>query len=175
MRNLTRRTVIASATLVPVAAIRSAAQPTALSPEQLALLEAIVDRIIPSDDLGPGAKECGAANFIDRSLTAEKAFFVEGLAAVNEQAQTKFSRAFVDLSAADRDAVLESSPRPFFNRVRQLTVEGTFSDPSYGGNRGYMGWDLIRYPGPRMAVKPEDQNLRDAAKPFRNTSGAHGH
>jgi gluconate 2-dehydrogenase gamma chain len=174
MRNPTRRTVIASAALVPIAAIRSAAQPTALSPVQLALLEAIVDRIIPSDDLGPGAKECGAANFIDRSLTTEKASFVEGLAAVNEQAQTKFSHGFVELSAGDRDAVLESSARPFFNRLRQLTIEGTFCDPSYGGNRGYVGWDLIRYPGPRMAVKPEDQKLRDAAKPVR-TSGAHGH
>jgi len=174
MNKVTRRTVIASATLVPVAAIRSAAQPTALSPAQLSLLEAIVDRLIPADDLGPGAKECGAANFIDRSLTTEKASFIEGLAAVDAQAQTKFSRAFVELSAADREAVLESSPRPFFNRVRQLTIEGTFSDPSYGGNRGYMGWDLIRYPGPRMAVKPEDQKLRDAAKPVR-TSGAHGH
>ncbi|HWZ33042.1 MAG TPA: gluconate 2-dehydrogenase subunit 3 family protein [Bryobacteraceae bacterium] len=174
MNKVTRRTVIASATLAPVAAIRSAAQPTALSPAQLSLLEAIVDRLIPADDLGPGAKECGAANFIDRSLTTEKASFIEGLAAVDAQAQTKFSRAFVELSAADREAVLESSPRPFFNRVRQLTIEGTFSDPSYGGNRGYMGWDLIRYPGPRMAVKPEDQKLRDAAKPVR-TSGAHGH
>jgi gluconate 2-dehydrogenase gamma chain len=170
MNKVTRRTAIATATLVPVAALRSAAQATALSPVQLGLLEAIVDRLIPADELGPGAKECGAADYIDRSLMAEKASFIEGLALIDAQATSKFGRSFIELNPADRDAVLaliETAARPFFNRLRQLTIEGTFSDPSYGGNRGYAGWDMLRYPGPRMAVRAEDQKLRDTAKPVR--------
>ena len=57
--------------------------------------------------------------------------------------------------------------RTFFHRVRQLTLEGMFGDPSYGGNRGFAGWDLIRYPGPRMAVAPDEQKLREPIKPLR--------
>ena len=41
---------------------------TALSPAQLKTLEAFIDRIVPKDELGPGAVECGAANYIDRAL-----------------------------------------------------------------------------------------------------------
>ena len=32
------------------------------------LLEAIVDRLIPSDSLGPGARDARAAHYIDRAL-----------------------------------------------------------------------------------------------------------
>ena len=67
---MTRRTVIATATFVPLAALTAAAQApeTALSPAQLKTLEAFIDRIVPKDELGPGAVECGAATYIDRAL-----------------------------------------------------------------------------------------------------------
>ena len=42
-----------------------------------------------------------------------------------------------------------------------------FSDPYYGGNRGFAGWDLIRYPGPLMAVSPEEQKIRAPIKAVR--------
>jgi hypothetical protein len=66
--------------------------------------------------------------------------------------------------------------RTFFFRVRQLTLEGMFGDPFYGGNRGFAGWDLIRYPGPRMAVSADDQKLRQPIKPLRTSAhgGRHG-
>ncbi|MBV8070818.1 MAG: gluconate 2-dehydrogenase subunit 3 family protein [Acidobacteriaceae bacterium] len=38
------------------------------SDEEACLVEAIVDRLIPSDDLGPGGKDAGCAVFIDRQL-----------------------------------------------------------------------------------------------------------
>ncbi len=61
--NVTRRTIIASAAFVPLAALTAAAQTpaTALSPSELKTLEAFMDRIVPKDELGPGAVECGAA------------------------------------------------------------------------------------------------------------------
>ena len=79
--NISRRSVIASAALVPVAAITSAAQPdSALSAAQLRTLEAFVDRLIPKDELGPGATESGVAVYINRSLSdylaPEKAAFI---------------------------------------------------------------------------------------------------
>ncbi len=70
--NISRRSVIASAALVPVAAITSAAQSTAaesaLSASQLRTLEAFVDRMIPKDELGPSASESGVPVYINRSL-----------------------------------------------------------------------------------------------------------
>src|SRR5262245_35191166 len=39
-----------------------------LSATEADLLEAIVARLIPSDALGPGAKEARAAHYIDRAL-----------------------------------------------------------------------------------------------------------
>jgi gluconate 2-dehydrogenase gamma chain len=42
---------------------------TFFTPEEGAALEAIVDRLIPHDDLSVGAKEAGVAVFIDRQLS----------------------------------------------------------------------------------------------------------
>jgi gluconate 2-dehydrogenase gamma chain len=39
------------------------------TPVEAALVDAIVDRLIPTDDLGPGARDAGVTIFIDRQLT----------------------------------------------------------------------------------------------------------
>lgn len=43
-----------------------------LVPFQVAIIEAAAARLIPSDDLGPGATEAGVVYFIDRQLFAER-------------------------------------------------------------------------------------------------------
>jgi gluconate 2-dehydrogenase gamma chain len=191
--SISRRSVIASAALVPVGAITSAAQQaageSALSPAQLRTLEAFVDRLIPKDDLGPGATECGVAVYINRSLgdylVPEKAVFIAGLEATDAFARRTEDRSFADLSADKQDALLTAidngtaagfpDARAFFGRVRRLALEGMFGDPSYGGNRNFAGWDLIRYPGPRLAVSPEDQKMGVAIKPLRASAYGNGH
>jgi gluconate 2-dehydrogenase gamma chain len=192
---VTRRTVIASATLIPMAAIKGAPQAakspapaTALLPEQRRILEAFVDRLVPKDELGPGAVDCGVAEYIDRSLAdylaLEKTAFVQGLAAVDEYARSSHGGPFADLSPEKRDGVLTAidggqapNLRGFFNRARRLTLEGMFGDPSYGGNKDFAGWDLIRYPGAKMAVGPEDQSMKTPPTPYRKAlyGGGHGH
>jgi len=184
--NVTRRTVIATATFVPLAALTAAAQApqTALSTGELKTLEAFIDRLVPKDENGPGAVECGAANYIDRALAgalaAEKGPFLEGLAGVDALARSTHNAAFAELSPEIRDDLLTTmdngtaagfpNARPFFNRVRRLTLEGMFSDPYYGGNKNFAGWDLIRYPGPRLAVAPEDQKMDTPPKPYRRSA-----
>lgn len=42
---------------------------TFFTSEEAAFVEAAVDRLIPSDDLGPGAREAGVTIFIDRQLS----------------------------------------------------------------------------------------------------------
>ena len=47
----------------------------------------------------------------------------------------------------------------FFNLVRAHTIDGTVCDPYYGGNANFIGWDLIGYPGVRLAVTAEQQRM----------------
>ncbi len=37
----------------------------------------------------------------------------------------------------------------------QNTVEGFLADPMYGGNRDFIGWKLIGFPGPRYDYTDE--------------------
>ena len=184
MKNLSRRSVIASAALVPVAALTSPAQQGALTPAQLRTLEAFIDRLIPRDENGPGAVDAGAQNYIDRQLagylSSEKDTFITGLEAVDAYARRTQGAPLAELSAEKRDAVLTAidtnaaerlpTGRAFFNRARRLTLEGMFGDPYYGGNKNFAGWDLIKYPGPRPATGPEHQKMATPATPYHRSA-----
>ena len=191
--SISRRTVLAGATLIPIAAIQAApqsaspdAKATVFSPEQRRTLDAFVDRLVPKDEFGPSASECGVPDYIDRSLAdylaAEKGAFLEGLAGVDGFARSSQGSPFADLSAEKQDAVLTAidgnqapNLRAFFNRARRLTLEGMFCDPSYGGNRNFAGWDLIRYPGAKFAAGPGDQSMKKAPTPYRKPIYGDGH
>lgn len=193
---ISRRAVIVSAALVPVAALaQTGATPSkssALSDAQLRLLSAFVDRLIPKDELGPGAAESGVPVYINRVLgdylAAEKPAFIAGLEATDSLARLTQHAAFVDLSAEKQDELLtniESGAAPgfpesraFFNRVRRLTMEGMFGDPYYGGNKNFAGWDLIKYPGPRLSTTAAEQKMGVDIPPYHHSAygagGEHG-
>jgi gluconate 2-dehydrogenase gamma chain len=138
-------------------------------------LDAIVARIIPTDERGPGAREARAGRYIDRALGGALAdsrqAYAAGLAAVDQYARSSRRAAFHQLSAADQDSLLTdvaSGTAPgfagggaaaFFEMVRAHTIQGTFGDPYYGGNANFVGWDLIGYPGIRTSVTPADQRM----------------
>jgi gluconate 2-dehydrogenase gamma chain len=172
------------APFVPEAAAQTAPQAQAAAPRLEALetltaaeadiLEAICARLIPSDEAGPGAAEARAAHYIDRALAGPLRTFRDayaaGLAAIDVYAQAKKGAAFIKLAPADQDAVLTDlesnaaagftpNAATFFNLVRTHTIQGTFCDPYYGGNANFVGWDMIGYPGLRLAVGPEDQRM----------------
>ena len=81
-----------------------------LTPAQAETLRAIIARLIPADENGPGALEARADRFIDRVLAGalrnQKSTYATGLAAVDAYAQSSRGSAFARLSPADRDAVL---------------------------------------------------------------------
>ena len=138
-------------------------------------LDAIVARIIPTDDRGPGAREARAGRYIDRALGGALAdsrqAYAAGLAAVDQYARSSRRAPFHQLSAADQDSLLTEVERgtapgfagggstAFFEMVRAHTIQGTFGDPYYGGNANFVGWDLIGYPGIRTSVTPADQRM----------------
>jgi hypothetical protein len=173
--DVSRRALIQSAAFVPLASLIASAQqtsPSALTSAQMKTLEAFIDRLIPRDELGPGAVDAGAQFYIDRVLVgpnaSEKDTFIQSLEALDAYAKKTHGAPLTELSAEKRDQMLtEMINDPFFNRARRLTLEGMFSDPYYGGNKNFAGWDLIRYPGPRPAVAAEDQALNVDVKPYR--------
>ena len=138
-------------------------------------LDAIVARLIPTDENGPGATEARAAVYIDHALAgplrAARSIYAASLAAMDEYALASRGASFAKLSAANQDAVLSDmekniapgfSPNSaaFFNLLRTHTIEATFSDPYYGGNANFVGWNLISYPGIRMGVTANDQRMK---------------
>jgi gluconate 2-dehydrogenase gamma chain len=200
---------VTGAPMVPDAAAQTAPRACAAAPQIEALetlsaaeadiLEAICARLIPSDENGPGAAEARAAHYIDRALIgplrASRDAYAAGLAAIDVYAQAKKGAPFIKLAPADQDAVLTDmesnvatgftpNAATFFNLVRVHTIQGTFCDPYYGGNANFVGWDLIGFPGLRMAVTEDEQHMK-APKPIRKSAyeeamftmkgGAHGH
>lgn len=188
---LKRAAVAGAAAAVPVGSVGARAEqaPAGTSFETLTAaegetLEAITARLIPTDDLGPGATEARAARYIDRALggalAASLPAYREGLRAVDRFAETAAGGRFADLPADAQDGVLRAiehgsasgfggGSAAFFGMVRTHTIQGTFSDPAYGGNEGFVGWELIGYPGVRTAVTAELQRM-DVAPRARHVS-----
>ncbi len=151
------------------------------------LLEAIVSRLIPTDENGPGATEARAAHYIDRALgsalAASRQAYRTGLAALDRYAAASRGKSFLQLSPSDQDAVLTDceagratefpgSSTSFFNLVLTHTRQGTFGDPYYGGNANFVGWDLLGYPGVRTMATAADQKALESGtlKPVRRSA-----
>jgi gluconate 2-dehydrogenase gamma chain len=167
--------IIALPELTRVLQFRASAQSQRLTTTEFATLEAICGRIIPTDENGPGAIEARAAHYIDRALAgalaSSRQAYADGLASIDAQAQKMAGAPFVKLSAAQQDTVLTAIEQtPFFGLVRGHTLQGTFCDPSYGGNYNLVGWDLIGYPGVRLSVTAAEQNMSTPAKPNRRSA-----
>jgi gluconate 2-dehydrogenase gamma chain len=156
-----------------------------LTAAEAAVLDAAVARLIPSDALGPGAREARAARYIDRALggalAGSREAYRSGLAAMDAYATRAKGGAFAGLSESDQDAVLSDmetnkvpgftpSSAAFFTLLRTHTWQGTFGDPHYGGNANFVGWDLLGYPGLRLAVSAGEQQLDARLKPVRSSA-----
>lgn len=81
-----------------------------------------------------------------------------GILDVNAYTREKYKTTFDGLSNQDRIAVLtqlekrqiELATVPaiyFFNLMLDLTMQGYFADPLYGGNKGKAAWKMIGFPG----------------------------
>lgn len=142
------------------------------APEEGTLMDAIAARLIPTDELGPGATEARAVSYIDRALgdalAASLPAYRAGLAALDTYARSSRGAPFTELGPVDQDSVLidvetgaatgfTGSSAAFFAMVLNHTHQGTFGDPYYGGNANFVGWDLLQYPGVRTMVTAADQ------------------
>ena len=147
-------------------------------------IEAACERLIPHDDVGPGALDAGVPNYLDKQLggswgAGERLYrsgpwqpgtpsqgyqlpftpaelFHNALRAILAEFEGK--TAFKELAPDQQDAflkTLESGGKDlggipsgvFFQTLLQMTVEGYFSDPIYGGNKNMVAWRMIGFPG----------------------------
>jgi hypothetical protein len=166
-----RRTVLkglgglgASAFLSPAAAealfvlraTGAAAKPVFLTSDEFALVDALSERIIPTDAHSPGARAARVADFVDLLLSEQdaeaQAQWRAGLAALDESARAGHSRPFAELDGAAQDALLaelaksEGDPTTplerFFVEAKLRTIQGYYTseigihkDLRYKGNQ----------------------------------------
>ena len=123
-------------------------------------LRAVVDCLIPPDDF-PGAYEAGVCDYIERllrtDLADQAALYRAGIEAIDAEALARFGKPFAKLSPAEHiltltaiesDAVETSWPMPpsrFFEMLVNTTVEGYYSEPQQGGNRGAISWVMTGF------------------------------
>lgn len=158
-------------------------EPRALTIDEAQTLRAVANRLIPTDELGPGAGEAGAFIFIDRQLAGPGAaslpLYQAGLAALNAAAG---ATGFTAADEAAQDALLTQleageiadAPQGFFGLVLNQTRQGMFADPMYGGNLGFAGWDLIGYPGLKILWTEEEQAIDTVIEPLHRSVAEQG-
>lgn len=144
---------------------------TNLTPEEGRVLRAFAARIIPSSDGIPGADEAGAAWFVDAALGGPfggvRDLLAGGLADLDARAAAAHDVAFADAAPEQQDAIMHDvEGSEFFFMARMLTLAGTFSDPSHGGNRDHAGFTLLGMEHAAAYQPPfgwyDEQNARDA-------------
>lgn len=157
--------------------------------DEARIVAAACERIFPSDENGPGAREAGVIIYIDRQLAGPygrdelrytKGPFIEtdpgwgGYQGKESPQQIyragirELGNDFVALPPAQQDERLHEIEKTlFFQMLRDHTVEGMFCDPLHGGNADLVGWQLVGYPGPQMSWRGaiEVYNKGEAYRP----------
>jgi gluconate 2-dehydrogenase gamma chain len=140
------------------------------------VIQAASERIIPTDESGPGATEAGVVIYIDRQLASPygqdkrrytKGPWIESIPEHGYQGKETPQQVYRDgigllgadfatVPAEQQDLRLEKiEGAHFFQLLRTHTIEGMFCDPMHGGNIGMVGWKLIGFPGPRMNYRDQ--------------------
>jgi hypothetical protein len=219
--NITRRRVLGTASLLPLAALvpellaqSQAAASTGsayrfFTAHEAAVIDAATRRIAPGpeDDIleigHPGAHECDVIRYID-TLLAMFSFSTPRLFAGGpwssrhskgpdymkqfvkpdraqaqawrarvKELQTTYragvksldahaNRDFTKAPAIEQDLILaKQGVAPFTTVMFGHTIEGMYSNPEYGGNKGLAGWKEIRYPGD---IQPRGYTAKEMAE-----------
>jgi gluconate 2-dehydrogenase gamma chain len=131
-------------------------------PAELQTVQAVLERLIPTDSEGPGAREAKVWRYIDRALSGAyaelKPLYTANLAALDRYSASKGGGKFAARSPKAQEAILGEveadkakgftpSSEAFFQTVRQHALEGMYGDPYHGGNAEFVGWNLIGFPG----------------------------
>jgi gluconate 2-dehydrogenase gamma chain len=138
-----------------------------LAPAEVALLEAVCEQIIPTDE-DPGAKDAGCVRFIDWQLAGPYGRFLGryrvGIAAIQATSVALHGKTFEQLAwdvqtklleQLEKDAVpkehwADVPPAEFFRLVREHTMQGFYGSPRHGGNKDYVSYKMMGIEYPRV-------------------------
>ena len=131
-----------------------------LSPRQVELLKALINRIIPKDD-DPDGWEAGVGDYLFRQFEGDLSHvapvYALGLDALEAEALALYNIRFDRLPPAIQDELLARiemgkvtalwavAPAAFFRMAVDHCAEGFYADPGNGGNHGGVSWAMIGF------------------------------
>lgn len=113
---------------------------------------------------GPFGKSTGTQGY--QSKFPPAGLHRAAIKAIGDHLSQNGGTPFQKLSTADQDAFLKSleagkvdlgadvEAKAYFTLLLQNVMEGYFSDPIYGGNRGLSAWKMIGFSGARYDQRP---------------------
>src|ERR1019366_4136509 len=144
--------------------------------EDAPAIAAFTERLMPGAPGKPGARDADVLNYIDLALAGAYAdlqdFYRSGLLQLDGYCRKNYKEPFARLSETQQDEVLQAmeqgkatgfswpTAQAFFETLRVHTMEGMFADPLYGGNRDFVGWRLVGFPGAQENFTQADMKSR---------------
>ena len=144
--------------------------PLVLTPEEMKIVTALGDIIIPEDEHGPAASAVGVPAFVNEWVSApyeeqqeDLAIIRPGLAWIDADSQKRFGKGFAAASVAQQTEIIEDIVKEgtaarkhahgFFRAFRDCVSGGYYSTPEGWKAIGYIGnVPMAEYPAPPPEV-----------------------
>ncbi|MCZ6672358.1 MAG: gluconate 2-dehydrogenase subunit 3 family protein [Verrucomicrobia bacterium] len=143
-----------------------------LSSQQRKTVTALVDVILPADDLGPAASLLRVPDFIDEWVSApypkqqiDQGIVLPGLKWIDEESDRRFNKNFADLNSKQQQAICDDLCKPdladpklreaasFFHTFTSLSMGAYYSTPEGWKAIGYVGnTAMATFDGPPKAI-----------------------
>lgn len=131
-----------------------------LNPDQLDILQTVVNIIIPADD-DPGGWDGGVGDYLlhqfEGDLKHMLATYEQGLMALDAEAKAVTGKGLAEIDPPEQEAFMKTieqgqvqttwpvDPAAFFALLVQHCAEGFYSDPSNHGNRDRAAWKMMGF------------------------------
>jgi hypothetical protein len=131
-----------------------------LTEQQITILEAVINTIIPPDE-DLGGWDGGVGDYLfrqfERDLKDLVGIYQQGLLAIDAEAAAIAGKNFAALTPDVQETLLtkleqgqvqtvwQVDPASFFAMLVEHCAEGFYSDPGNGGNRGNVAWKMIGF------------------------------
>ncbi|HXX65232.1 MAG TPA: gluconate 2-dehydrogenase subunit 3 family protein [Bacteroidota bacterium] len=131
-----------------------------LSEDEAALLGAIAEQIIPTDEW-PGGRDGGVVSFVDKQLMGPYRRFQQdyrkGLAAITDSCLKQYQKKFEAISWDEQTSFLKAMESGamhegvwaggfsmhFFELLRSHSLQAYYGSPRHGGNPNYISYKMM--------------------------------
>jgi hypothetical protein len=144
--------------------------PLILSAEEMKIVSALADVIIPADEFGPASSAVGVPEFINEWVSApyeqqqgDFKTIKKGLTWIEAESQKRFSKGFASITLEQQTAIVDDMVKDgtdakkqangFFRTFRDRAAGGYYSTPEGWKAIGYVGnVPMAEFPGPPPEV-----------------------